>query len=336
MSPARASSCTRNRAPDIKAFTFTRYGGPEVLEKQELPVPAPAADEVLIETQAVSINGSDWEILRARPAYSRLFGLFRPSVNVLGSDIAGRVAAVGRDVDGFQPGDSVYGDLFGSFGGFAEYVCGKADKLLHKPAALTFDEAATLPQGGVIALQGLRDLGQVQAGQSVLINGAGGSSGCFAVQLAKLYGANVTAVDNGHKVDFLRSLGADEVIDYTREDFASHESRYDLILDYVAYRSLFIHKRILKPGGRYLLVGGSMLRLLQALTAGPLVGLLSDKRMGILGHHQNTTDIAHVAELCIQGKIKPIIAQRYPLGELRDALRFAGEGRACGKVVISF
>ena len=284
----------------------------------------------------MSLNGSDWEILRARPAYSRVFGLFRPSVNILGSDIAGRVAAVGTNVGNFKPGDEVYGDLFGSFGGFAEYVCGNADKLLHKPASLTYDEAATLPQGGVIALQGLRDFGQVQAGQRVLINGAGGSCGCFAVQLAKLYGAVVTAVDNGHKIDTLRSIGADEVIDYTSEDFATHEARYDLILDCVAYRSLFVHKRILKRGGRYLLVGGSTLRLLQTLTAGSLVSLLSDKRMGVLGHHQNNTDIAHVAELCVQGSIRPIIARRYPLGELREALRFAGEGRACGKVVISF
>ena len=284
----------------------------------------------------MSLNGSDWEILRARPAYSRLYGLFRPAINILGSDIAGRVAAVGTNVSSCKPGDDVYGDLFGTFGGFAEYVCGKADKLLHKPAELTYEEAATLPQGGVIALQGLRDLGQVQAGQHVLINGAGGSSGSFAVQMAKLYGAIVTAVDNGYKTEFLRSIGADEAVDYTREDLADLEARFDLILDFVAYRSLFVHKRLLKPRGRYLLVGGSMLRLLQSLTAGPLIGLLSDKRMGILAHHQNNADIARVAELCIQKKIRPVIAQRFPLGELREALRFAGEGRACGKVVISF
>ena len=176
----------------------------------------------------------------------------------------------------------------------------------------------------------------MQQGQHVLINGAGGSSGCFAVQMAKMYGATVTAIDNGHKTDFLRSIGADIVIDYTREDFAERDARYDLILDCVAYRSLLDHNRVLKPGGRYLLVGGSTARLLQVLTVGPLVGLFTSKKMGILGHHQNNTDIAHVAELCVRGTIKPIIAARFPLAELRDALRFAGEGRACGKVVISF
>ena len=282
------------------------------------------------------MNGSDWEILRAKPAYSRIFGLFRPRIRILGSDIAGEIAAVGASVKDFEPGDAVYGDLFGTFGGFAEYVVGKADKLLHKPESLSFDAASTLPQGGVIALQGLRDFGQIQQGQHVLINGAGGSSGSFAVQIAKLYGATVTAVDNGHKMEFLRSIGADTVIDYTRDDIATLDTRFDLILDNVAYRSLFVHKRLLKPGGRYLLVGGSMLRLLQVLTVGPLVGLFGSKKLGILGHHQNNTDIAHVADLCLQGKIRPVIAKRFPLAELRNALRLAGEGRACGKVVISF
>lgn len=284
----------------------------------------------------MSLNGSDWEILRAKPAYSRLFGLFRPRISILGSDVAGQVEAVGANVTDLQAGDEVYGDLFGSFGGFAEFVCGRADKFLRKPASLSFDEAATLPQGGVIALQALRDFGQVERGQHVLINGAGGSSGCFAVQLAKMYGATVTAVDNGYKADFLRSIGADHVVDYMREDFATGDTRYDVILDNVAYRSIFVHKRLLQPGGRYLLVGGSVPRLLQALTVGPLVSLFSKKKMGVLGHHQNNTDIAHVAELCVQGKIRPIIARRFSLVELRDALRLAGEGRACGKVVISF
>jgi len=296
----------------------------------------PQDDEVLIKLEAVSLNGSDWELLRAKPSYSRLFGLFRPSIGILGSDIAGRVEAVGASVTEFQIGDEVYGDLFGSWGGFAEYVCGKAGKLLHKPKELTFDEAATLPQGGVIALQGLRDLGKVRAGQHVLINGAGGSCGVFAVQMAKLYGATVTAVDNTHKQDCLRSMGADHVIDYTTEDFSRRAARYDLIFDLVAYRSLFIQKRVLKPSGRYILVGGSMARLLQTLVIGSLISLFGNKKMSVLGHMQNNTDIAHVAELCTSGEIKPVIARRFPLAELREALLCAGQGRACGKVVITF
>lgn len=335
MNPAPRSRCTRNRAPKIKAFTFQRYGGPEVLEEKQLPIPTPRADEVLIRLRAVSLNGSDWEILRAKPAYSRIFGLFRPRVRILGSDIAGQIETVGAQVRDFRPGDAVYGDLFGTFGGFAEYVCAKTDKLLRKPDALTFDEAACLPQGGVIALQSLRDVGQVKSGQTVLINGAGGSSGVFAVQLAKMYGATVTAVDNSQKVDGLRSIGADNVVDYTREDISMLDTRFDLIIDYVAYRSVFVHRRLLKPGGRYMLVGGSMLRLLQVLTIGSLVSL-TGKKMGIMGHHQNNTDIAHVAELCVRGDIKPVVAKRFPLDELPEALRTAGEGRACGKVVISF
>lgn len=285
---------------------------------------------------AVSLNGSDWELLRAKPSYSRLFGLFKPSIGILGSDIAGRVEAIGEEVTGFQIGDDVYGDLFGSWGGFAQYVCGKAEKLLHKPAELSFEEAATLPQGGVIALQGLRDLGQVKEGDDVLINGAGGSCGVFAVQMAKMYGATVTAIDNGYKQDFLQSLGADRVIDYTKDDFVKGDAHYDLIFDLVAYRSPFEHKRVLKPGGRYMVVGGSTARLFQALLLSPLIALASNKRVGILGHHQNKEDIAYVAELCASGRIKPIIAKRFPLDDLRTALRYAGEGRACGKVVISF
>ena len=296
----------------------------------------PQEDEVLIKLEAVSLNGSDWELLRAKPSYSRLFGLFKPSIGILGSDVAGRVEAVGANVSKFQAGDDVYGDLFGSWGGFAEHVCGKAEKLLHKPKQLSFDEVATLPQGGVIAMQGLRDLGQVEAGQNMLINGAGGSCGIFAVQMAKMYGATVTAVDNTHKQEFLRSLGADHVIDYSCEDFAQGTARYDLIVDLVAYRSPFVHKRLLKPDGRYIVVGGSTARVLQVLFLGPLVALFSNKKMGVLGHRQNNTDIAHVAELCISGRIRPIIARRFPLADLRDALLCAGEGRACGKVVITF
>ena len=301
-----------------------------------MPVATPRDDEVLIKLRAVSLNGSDWEILRAIPAYSRLFGLFRPHIRILGSDIAGEVEAVGAGVTDFRPGDAVYGDLFGTFGGFAEYVCGKAEKLLPKPEALTFAEAACLPQGGVIALQAMRDFGQVKPGHEVLINGAGGSSGSFAVQMAKLYGATVTAVDNSNKIEGLLAIGADRVVDYTREDIANLATRFDFILDYVAYRSLFDHKRLLKTGGCYWLVGGSMLRVLQVLIIGSAISLVGNRKMSILGHQQNNSDIAHVAELCVRGDIKPMIARRFPLGELREALRYAGEGRASGKVVISF
>src|SRR5713101_5035094 len=239
----------------VKAVVYTAYGPPDVLQIKEVAKPTPADDEVLINVQAVSVNRSDWEGLRGRPFYACIGGLLRPRHHILGSDIAGRVEMAGRNIRRFQPGDEVFGDVLGHMGGFAEYVCARERALALKPASMTFEEVAAIPQAAVIALQGIRDKGQVQPGQRVLINGAGGGAGTFAVQLAKLYGAEVTGVDNAGKLDLIRSLGADQVIDYAREDFTKNGKQYDVILDLIAQHSVFAYQRALKPNGRYFAVG---------------------------------------------------------------------------------
>ena len=254
----------------MKAIVQDRYGSPDRLELAEVKKPAPGEKEVLIKVYAVSVNGSDWEGLRGEPLYARTAGVRKPRNKILGSDIAGRVEAVGKNVRQFRPGDEVFGEMASYRGGFAEYAVTSENLLARKPAGMTFEQAAAIPQGAVIALQGIRDRGQVKPGQHVLINGAGGSAGIFAVQLAKLCGAEVTGVDNTGKMDFLRSLGADHVIDYTQEDFTGNGQQYDLILDVVAHRSVFALKRALKPNGTYFVVGGSVATLLQVLFLGPL------------------------------------------------------------------
>jgi len=259
----------------------------------------------------------------------------RPRHKILGSDIAGRVEMAGRGVRRFKPGDEVFGDNLARMGGFAEYVCAREKVLALKPAGMTFEEAAAIPQAGVIALQGIRDKGKVQAGQKVLINGAGGGSGTFAVQLAKSYGAEVTGVDNAGKQDFMRSLGADHVIDHTREDFTKNRQQYDLILDVVAHRSAFACRRALRPDGAYFAVGGSVATLFQILFLGPWIGRTTGKRIRVLEVRPNLEDMVHVAELCEAGKVVPVIDRRYPLGEVPEALQYLGEGRAKGKVVIT-
>ena len=319
----------------MKAIVRTKYGPPEVLQLKEVAKPIPKDDEVLIMVQAVSVNRSDWEMLLGAPLYARFGGLLRPRHKILGSDIAGRVEMAGRGVTRFRPGDEVFGDNLVRMGGFAQYVCAREKVLALKPARMTFEEAAAIPQAGVIALQGIRDKGKVQAGQKVLINGAGGGAGTFAVQLAKSYGAEVTAVDNTGKLDFMRSLGADHVIDYTREDFAKNRQQYDLILDVVAHRSAFAYRRALRPEGRYFAVGGSVAALFQILFLGPWIGRTTGKRIRVLAVRPNLEDMVHVAELCEAGKVVPVIDRRYPLGEVPEALRYLGEGRAKGKVVIT-
>ena len=319
----------------MKAIVYHAYGSPDVLKLEDVDVPTPADDEMLIKVLAVSVNGSDWEGLRGKPLYARIGGLRKPSNLILGSDIAGRVERVGKNIQQFQPGDDVFGEMPAYRGGFAEYVCVRENTLAQKPASLTFEEAAAIPQGAVIALQGIRDQGQVQPGQNVLINGAGGSAGSFAMQLAKLGGAEVTGVDNTGKLDFLRSLGADHVIDYTREDFTQNKNQYDLILDVVAHRSVFAYQRALKPKGNYFFVGGSVALIFQILLLGPLIRRASSKNIRVLIVQRNRKDLVFMAELCEAGKIVPIIDRRYPLSEVPEALRYVGEGLAKGKVVIT-
>jgi NADPH:quinone reductase-like Zn-dependent oxidoreductase len=319
----------------MKAVVYTAYGPPEVLQFREVATPIPTDDEVLIKLQAVSVNRSDWEGLIGKPLYARIGGLRKPRRHILGSDIAGRVERVGRNIQHLQPGDEVFGDILGRLGGFAEYVCARERSLARKPAGMTFEDVAAIPQAAVIALQGLRDKGQVQPGHQVLINGAGGGAGMFAVQLAKLYGAEVTGVDNTGKLDFMRSLGADHVIDYTQEDFTRNGRQYDLILDLAAYHSVFAYARALRPNGSYYAVGGSVATVFQILLLGPVISRTAGKKIRVLVVQPNLKDLAFITDLCAAGKIVPIIDRQYPLSAVPDALRYLGEGRVKGKVVIT-
>jgi NADPH:quinone reductase-like Zn-dependent oxidoreductase len=318
----------------MKAIVYTRYGPPDVLRMTDVDTPTPRDNEVLVKVRAVSLNLSDWETLRGKPLYSRIGGLLRPRNQILGSDVAGRVEAVGRGVSRVQPGDDVFADILGHMGGFAEYVCVPERALARMPDGLTYEQAAALPQAGAIALQGIRDRGKVQPGQSVLINGAGGGSGMYAVQLAKLSGAEVTGVDNAEKLEFMRTVGADHVIDYAREDFTRNGRTYDLVLDLAAYRSAFAYARSLSPGGRYFCVGGSVATLLRVLLIGPALGRSAGKKIRVLAVRLGVEHLGPMVELCQTGKIATIIDRRYPLGEVPEALRYLGGGHARGKVVI--
>ena len=319
----------------MKAIVYEEYGSPDVLHLTELPTPKPTGDQILIRINAVSINGSDREGLIGKPLYARLRGLRSPGNRILGSDIAGRVESVGKNHTEFKPGDEVFGEIPGYEGGFAEYVCTDGSTMMLKPASLTFEQAAAIPQAGVIALRAIRDKGRVQAGQKVLINGGGGSAGSFAIQLAKLYGGEVTGVDNANKLDFMRSLGADHVIDYNRNDFTRGDERYDLIMDVIAHRSVFALQRALRRNGTYYCVGGSVAVLLQLLLVGPWLGKTSGKRLRLLVVPQNRKDLVSITELCEAGSIVPAIDRRYSLSEVPEAMRYVVEGRARGKVVIT-
>jgi NADPH:quinone reductase-like Zn-dependent oxidoreductase len=319
----------------MKAIVFTRYGSPDVLELKKVDKPTPKDDEVLVRVRAASLNDWDWEALRGTPFVNRLlFGLSSPRKQILGSDIAGRVEAVGKAVLQFRPGDDVFGDLSGSWGGFAEYVCAREDALALKAPSMTFEEAAAIPQAAMLALQGLRDVGRIQPGQTLLINGAGGGVGTFAIQMARLYGAEVTGVDSTGKLDLLRSLGAAHVIDYTQTDFTTTGQRYDLILDVKTKRSPVEWARALRPNGRYVTVGGSMARLYQALLLWPWISMIQKKRLGIVVLKPNK-DLGYMKELFEAGKVVPIIDGPYPLSEVPEAFRHFGAGRHKGKVVIT-
>jgi len=321
----------------MKAIVYEKYGPPSVLQLKEVAKPTPKDNEVLVKVHAASVNDWDWGLLKGTPFVNRLVvsGLLKPKIKILGGDIAGRVEAVGRNAKQFQPGDEVLGDLSGcGFGAFAEYVCARENALVLKPASMTFEEAAAVPQAAVLALQGLRDKGKIQPGQKVLINGAGGGAGTFAVQIAKSFGAEVTGVDSTRKLDIMRSIGADHVIDYTQEDFTKNGQRYDWILDFAAHHSIFDYKRALSPKGIYVMVGGSAATFLQTLFLGPLISMIGNKKMGLLAHKPNK-DLAFMKELFEAGKVKPIIDKRYPLSEIPEALRYFGKGHNRGKVVIT-
>lgn len=321
----------------MKAIVYERYGPPEVLQLKEVDRPTPKDNEALVEVHAASVNYSDWAFVRGKPFLVRLMGagLLKPQ-NVLGADIAGRIEAVGRNVKQFQPGDEVYGDLSGcGWGGFAEYVAVPENALALKPANLTFEEAAAVPQAAVVALQGLRDKGQVQPGQKVLTNGASGGIGTFAVQIAKSFGAEVTGVCSTRNLDMVRSIGADQVIDYTQEDFTKNGQRYDLILATAGYRSIFDYRRALSPNGIYVMAGGSMKQIMQANLLGPFISKAGGKKLNALSHNTSQKDLVFMKELIEAGKVVPVIDRRYPLSEVAEAVRYYGEGHAQGKVVIT-
>jgi NADPH:quinone reductase-like Zn-dependent oxidoreductase len=309
---------------------YDRYGSPDGLRIDEVPVPAPAPGQVLVKVAAASVNLSDWECLRGSPLHARLGGLRSPATRTLGSDIAGWVEDVGDGVTRFRPGDAVYGDNLALKGGFAEYAVAAESALAAKPAGLTFAEASTIPQAGAIALQGTVG---AAAGSRVLINGGGGGSGSFAIQLAKQVGAHVTGVDNARKLEFMRSLGADDVIDHRREDFTRREP-YDLILDLVAHRSVFDYRRALVRGGRYRCVGGSVPALLRVLTIGWLAGRLTGRRLGVLAVREGPAAFGPLADRCMAGDVDVHIDRTFGLQDVAQALTHVGEGRALGKVVV--
>jgi NADPH:quinone reductase-like Zn-dependent oxidoreductase len=321
----------------MRAIVYHTYGSPDVLELKEVEKPSPKDDEVLVKVYATSVNALDWHLLSSDIFLVRLnSGLTKPKHQILGADVAGRVEAVGRNVQQLRPGDEVFGDIFESgLGGFAEYVSAHEDAWVLKPANMTFDESAAVPVAALTALQGLRDRGQIQPGQKVLINGASGGVGTFAVQIAKAFGAEVTAVCSTRNVDMVRSIGADQVIDYTKEDFTKKEQQYDLILAANGYHSIFDYKRSLSPKGRYVMSGGSMAQMFQAMALGPVISMTGSQKMGNFLARANHKDLLFIKELLETGKIVPVIDKRYPLGEVADALRYFGEGHAKGKVVIT-
>lgn len=322
----------------MKAFVFTRYGRPDGLAIKDVPKPEPKADELLVRIRASSINSWDWEYLNGTPFINRLmFGLFRPKPGKqrLGADIAGTVEAAGCEVTRFQPGDEVFGDLWDNWGGYAEYACTRETAVERKPANLSFEEAATVPQAGVLALQALRQAKQIEPGYTVLINGAGGGVGTFAVQLAKLCGAEVTGVDGTHKLDTVLAIGADQVIDYAQQDFTKTGKAYDLIVDCQGTRPMSDIKRALAPGGTYAMVGGEMRRVPQLLLLNAWHSLIGESKKLCLVAEGPNKGLADLKNLIESGKLVPVIDKTFQLEDVPDALRYFGEGKHKGKISIS-
>jgi NADPH:quinone reductase-like Zn-dependent oxidoreductase len=321
----------------MKAIVYTKYGPPDVLRLEEVQKPTPGDGEVLIKVHAASVNYADWGFLRGKPFLVRVWsGLIKPKHKILGGDVAGQVEAVGKNVKQFQPGDEVFGDISSSgWGAFAEYVCASENALVLKPASVTFEDAAAIPIAAVTALQGTRDKGQIQQGLKVLINGSSGGVGTFAVQIAKSFGAEVTAVCSTRNLDIARSIGADQVIDYTQENFTKNGQHYDLIIAANGYHPISDYKRALSPKGVYVVTGGSMAQVFQGMLLGPLISMTGSKKMGNSMTQSNQKDLVFLKELLEAGEVVPVIDRRYPLSEAPEALRYLGEGHAKGKVVIT-
>ncbi|MDZ4765927.1 MAG: NAD(P)-dependent alcohol dehydrogenase [Chloroflexota bacterium] len=322
----------------MKAIVYTEYGSADVLHLTEVAKPIPKDNEVLVKVRATSLNAAELHIVSGNPFLVRLMigGLTKPKKTIPGADFAGRIEAVGSSVKQFKPGDEVFGDLSEcGWGAYAEYVAVPETALVLKPTNLTFESAAAIPLAGNTALQGLRDKGNIQSGQKVLINGASGGVGTFAVQIAKAFGAEVTAVCSTKKVDRVRSIGADHVIDYKQQDVTRNGQRYDLILDVASYRSFFDYKRILSPKGVYVLAGGSTARIFQAMLQGPLVSMTGSEKFGSLMAKPNVEDLTFIKTLVEAGKVIPVIDRCYPLSEMAEAFRYLEAGNAQGKVVVT-
>jgi len=321
----------------MKAIVLTKYGSPADLELREVEKPIPKDNEVLIKVHAASVNDWDLGLVTGKPSYIRLFNGFRtPKTKIPGVDVAGRIEAVGNNLKKFKPGDAVYSDLSEcGFGAFAEYVCAPENALTSKSEKMTFVEAAALPHAAALALQGLRDIGQLQPGQKLLINGAGGGVGTLGAQIAKALGVeNIAGVDHASKLDMMKETGFEQVIDYQKEDFTKLGKRYDLVLDTKTTRSTFSYPRALKPKGRYVTVGGTTRRLLQAFLFGKMVGKLTEKDIRIVALKTNK-DLDFINELFDAGKLKPVIDGPYKLEEVANAIQYFGEGKHKGKVVIN-
>jgi len=318
----------------VKAIVYEKYGTPDVLQLKEAAKPVPGEDEVLVKVHAASINDWDLGLLYGDFINRMLNGLRKPRRNILGSDIAGKIETVGKKVKRFKAGDDVYGDLSGQWGGFAEYVCAPEKSLSLKPAAMSFEEAAAIPQAAMLAVQGLIDKGKIKQAQKVLINGAGGGVGTFAIQIAKLYGAEVTGVDKATKLEMLRSIGFDHVIDYTKEDFTKNGKVYDLILDAKTNRSAFDYARSLNRNGVYVTVGGSIGHLLQVLILAPLIRMIQSKHLRIVALKPNK-DLAFMNDLFEKGKVKTVIDGPYRLDQLGEAFRHFAKADHLGKIVIT-
>jgi NADPH:quinone reductase-like Zn-dependent oxidoreductase len=332
-------SIHKTKKKTMKAIVYQKYGSPDVLQLQDVEKPTPSDNEVLIKVHAASVNPLDWHYLRGTPFPMRIIsGLLKPKRKILGADMAGRIDAAGRNVKQFQPGDEVYGDMFPSgLGAFAEYVCvSENSAIVQKPANTTFEKAAAVPVAAFTALQGLRDHGQIQSGQKVLINGASGGVGTFAVQIAKSFGAEVTGVCSTRNLDMVHSIGADQAIDYTQEDFTQNGQRYDLIIDNVANRLVSDYMRALSLKGRCVVIGYSPSLMFQVMLRGPWLSMFGSKKIGLMGEAKaNKKDLAYLKELLEADKIVPVIDRCYPLSEVPEAIRYLEKGHAQGKVVIT-
>ena len=318
----------------MKAIVYERYGSPDVLTFMDVPKPKPRDHEVLVKVHVASINSWDWDMIKGEPFIVRLWGLTKPRHTIPGADIAGTVEAVGGHVTKFKPGDHVFGDLAEcGWGGFAEYVCADEKALGIKPASMTFEQAACIPQAGMMALQSVRDKGQLKTGQRLLINGAGGGVGTFGLQIAKSMGAEVTCVDSAGKLEMLRSLGADHVVDYEAEDFTKNGKSYDLIIDVVANRSLSAYKRSLTPQGTFLMIGGTMSSIFQAMLFSRWISEKNGRHLGMLAYQPNK-DLDDFTQLFEAGKVVPVIDCCFRLTDTRDAFKYYAKGLVKGKVVI--